>query len=161
MLPSPTHSTVLTTLPAEETVVSDKSCTAGIGAWWISNGYMLMEWRTIQLEVLLVLHSPFLRTGDQQLAGWNAIFVHDDSLLRPLCCQQHPGTSVAVTVRSSIKALIGSWRVPELQGGPLHSTSAALTSIVMVRANSITNMVQPVMMPFPGSAMPFMFQRWI
>lgn len=38
--------------------------------------------------------------------------------------------------------------MPELDSGPLHSTSAALTSMFIARANSATDMVQPVIMPF-------------
>ena len=52
-----------------------------------------------------------------------------------------------VTVRSSINALIGC-REPNLDKGPLHSTSADFRSIFMASANRDTEIVQPVMMPF-------------
>ncbi len=42
---------------------------------------------------------------------------------------QSAGTAVVVTVRSSMKALMGGCLTPDLLRGPLHSVSAALTSI--------------------------------
>ena len=89
---------------------------------------------------------PYFGTRDLHLASLNVILANVASLSRPLRTQRHLGTDVAVTVTSSIKARIGSWRMPDLDRGPLHSTSTALTSIV--KANSVIDMVQPVMMPF-------------
>ncbi len=43
---------------------------------------------------------------------------------------------------------MGGCRVPALDMGPLHSTSADLTIMFMVRAKNGTEIVQPVMMPF-------------
>lgn len=53
------------------------------------------------------------------------------------------GTDVVVTVRSSIKALIGRWHTPDFVKGRLDSTSADLTIMFMARANSVTEMIQP------------------
>lgn len=55
---------------------------------------------------------------------------------------------VVVTVKSSMKALIGGWRTPVFVKGPLHSTSADLTIMFMARAKRMTEMVQPVIMSF-------------
>lgn len=84
---------------------------------------------------------PLLRTRDLHLAGLNDILAHDASLSSPLRSQWHPGTAIAVTVRSSMKARIGGWLMPYLDRGPLHSTSAALTSMFIARANSVTDIV--------------------
>ncbi len=43
---------------------------------------------------------------------------------------------------------MGGCRVPDLDMGPLHSTSADLTIMFMARTKSDTEIVQPVMMPF-------------
>lgn len=59
-----------------------------------------------------------------------------------------PETDVVVTVGSSMKALIGGCRTPDLIKGPLHSTSADLKIMFMVRAKRMTEMVQHVIMPF-------------
>lgn len=59
-----------------------------------------------------------------------------------------PGTVVTVMVRSSMKALIGGCRAPDLVNGPLHSTSADFTTMFMARKKRVTEMVQPVMIPF-------------
>lgn len=60
---------------------------------------------------------------------------------------RHLGTGV-VTVSLSTKALIGGWRLLDLDRGLLHSTSADLTSMIMAKANRVTDMMQPVIMPF-------------
>ncbi len=43
----------------------------------------------------------------------------------------------------------GCW-VPDMDRGPLHSTSADFTSIFRASANRGTEIVQPVMIPFPS-----------
>jgi len=66
---------------------------------------------------------------------------------RPFKIHLLPGTDVIVTVRSSIKALMDGCLTLDLVSGPLHSTSAAFTSMFMAREKRITEMV-PVMIPF-------------
>ncbi|CAF88673.1 unnamed protein product, partial [Tetraodon nigroviridis] len=66
------------------------------------------------------------------------------SLSKPWRIHRHP---IVVTVRSSMNALMGGWRMPDLVLGPLHSGSADLASMFMARANIITEMVHPVMIP--------------
>lgn len=46
-----------------------------------------------------------------------------------------------------MKARIGDWRIPDLDFGLRHAGSADLTNVVITRANRMTKMVQPVMMP--------------
>lgn len=57
------------------------------------------------------------------------------------------GTAVVVTVRSSLKPLLGCCFTPDLQSGPLHSASAPFTNMFIANANRFTDMVQPVIMP--------------
>lgn len=65
-------------------------------------------------------------------------------------CKIHllPGTDGVVTVRSSLKARIGGNCTPDFVSGSRHSTSADLTSIIMDRTKRITDIVQPVIIPF-------------
>lgn len=51
-------------------------------------------------------------------------------------------------MRSSLKALIGGCLESDFVFGPLHSTSAVLATIFMARAKRVTEMVQPVIIPF-------------
>lgn len=51
-------------------------------------------------------------------------------------------------VRSSMKALNGSCLESDFVFGPMHSTSAVLVTIFMARAKRVTEMVQPVIIPF-------------
>lgn len=83
----------------------------------------------------------FLRTKVLDLAVLKVILALEMS-------HRHLGTGVVVTVSLSMKALIGGWRVLDLDRGLLHSTSADLTSMIMAKANRVTDMVQPVIMPF-------------
>lgn len=53
-----------------------------------------------------------------------------------------------VMVRLSMKALIGGNRNPDLVSGRLHSPSAVVTTIFVASAKRMTEMVQPVMIPF-------------
>ncbi len=46
-----------------------------------------------------------------------------------------------------MKALMGGCLTPDLLRGPLHSVSAALTSISIASAKRVTEMVQPVIIP--------------
>lgn len=64
------------------------------------------------------------------------------SFSRPRRIHLHSGTDVVVTVRSSIKALMGGCRIPVLDRGPLHSTSATFTNTFKARANRITEIDQ-------------------
>ncbi len=91
---------------------------------------------------------PFFKPRDLDLAGLKLILAHRMRRWSPWSSHLHPGTEAAVTVRSSIKALMGGCRVPDLDMGPLHFTSADLTIMFMARAKSGTEIVQPVMMPF-------------
>lgn len=65
-------------------------------------------------------------------------------------CKIHllPGTDGVVTVRSSIKARNEGNCTPDFVSGSRHSTSADLTSIIMDRTKRITDIVQPVIIPF-------------
>lgn len=91
---------------------------------------------------------PRLRTMDLDFVGLKLILAQRISFSRPCRIHQHPGTDVVVTVKSSMKARIGGCRIPDLDKGPLQSVSAALTSMFMARANRMTEIVQPVMIPF-------------
>lgn len=64
------------------------------------------------------------------------------SFSRPRRIHLHSGTDVVVIVRSSIKALMGGCRIPVLDRGPLHSTSATFTNTFKARANRITEIDQ-------------------
>lgn len=75
------------------------------------------------------------------LAGLKLILAQEMSFSRHWRIPLPPATDDAVTVRSSIKALIGSCSIPDLDKGPLHSFSAILTSIFMAKVKRITEMV--------------------
>lgn len=91
---------------------------------------------------------PRFRTMDLDFVGLKLILAQRISFSRPCRIHLHPGTDVVVTLKSSIKARIGGCRTQDLDKGPRHSVSAAFTNIFMARANRITEIVQPVMIPF-------------
>ncbi len=91
---------------------------------------------------------PFLTTRDQYLAGLKSMRAQLMRHSKPSGIHLQPGADVVVTVRSSIYALVGGCHVPDLVSGPLHSTFADFTNIFMAKANNITEMVHPVIMPF-------------
>ncbi|XP_051538700.1 cadherin-7-like [Myxocyprinus asiaticus] len=66
---------------------------------------------------------PPLSISALNLAGLKLILAHEMSLSSPCKIHLAPGTDVAVTVRSSMNALIGGCRTPDLDKGPLQSTS--------------------------------------
>ena len=90
---------------------------------------------------------PFFRTRDLDFAGLKLMRTHAMMLSNPWRIHLAPGTAVVVTVRSSMKALMGGCLTPDLLRGPLHSGSAALTSMFIASAKRVTEMVQPVIMP--------------
>lgn len=92
--------------------------------------------------------SPLLTTSEFDFTGLKLIFAQVMSFSRPWRIHPLPGTDVVVTVRSSLKALIGGSCIPVFIKGRLHSTSADLTIIFMARAKKMTELVQPVIMPF-------------
>lgn len=47
-----------------------------------------------------------------------------------------------------MKALMGGCLTPNLVSGPLYSTSVDLTSMFMAREKKVTEIVQPVIIPF-------------
>lgn len=59
-----------------------------------------------------------------------------------------PATDDVVTVRSSIKALMGYCMSPDLDRGPLHSFSAVVATMFIARVKRITEIVHPVIIPF-------------
>ncbi|XP_029985493.1 glutamyl aminopeptidase [Sphaeramia orbicularis] len=91
---------------------------------------------------------PFFRTRDLDLVGLKLILAQEMSRSSPWRSHLQPGTEVAITVRSSINALMGGCRVPDLDKGPLHSTSADFTIMFIAREKSGTEIVQPVIIPF-------------
>lgn len=91
---------------------------------------------------------PFFRTIALDLVGLKLILAQEMRFSRPWSIHLAPGADVVVTVRSSIKALMGGCRVPDLDRGPLHSVSAALTTMFMATAKRLTEIVHPVIMPF-------------
>lgn len=93
----------------------------------------------------LVDHFAFLQ--DQGSLLCHDILTHPISLSSPLKIHLSPVTDSVVTVRLSMKAQIGGCQIMDLDLGPLHSGSADFTSMFIVRANRITGMVQPVMIP--------------
>lgn len=58
-----------------------------------------------------------------------------------------PSTVVVVTVRSSMKALIGGCPIPDLLRGPLHYDSADLTRMFITSMKRVTELVHPMMIP--------------
>ena len=82
------------------------------------------------------------------LAGLKHILAQEMSFSRLWSIHLPPGTDVVVTVRSSMNALMGGCRMPDLDRGPLYSVSAALTTMFMARAKRLTEMVHPIIIPF-------------
>lgn len=91
---------------------------------------------------------PFFRTRDQDWAGLKLILAQEMSRSSPWRSHLHPGTDIVITVKSSIKALIGGCWVPDLDLSPLHSTSADLTIMFMAGEKRVTKTIQPVIIPF-------------
>ena len=65
---------------------------------------------------------PFFKTKDLDFSGLKDILTHPISFSSPFRIHLAPGTDSVVTVRSSMKARIGGWWIPDL--GPLHTGSA-------------------------------------
>lgn len=61
---------------------------------------------------------PFFKTDDLDFVGLNDILAHPISLSSPTRIHLPPGTDSVVTVRSSMKAWIGSWQTPALDLEP-------------------------------------------
>ena len=89
----------------------------------------------------------FFMTNDLDLAGLSFILAHAISFSRLRRIYLFPITDVVVIVRSSMYALIGSWRSPVFIIGPRYSTSADFTIIIMARVKRVADSVQPVMIP--------------
>lgn len=68
----------------------------------------------------------FLKTKELDVAGLRLVLSPVTSRSISRRGHLHPATNVVVIVRSSMKALIGGCRVPDLNKGALHSTSAKL-----------------------------------
>lgn len=65
-----------------------------------------------------------------------------------------PVNELLVIMRSFIKALMGVCRKSDLDRGPLHYLSAALTTIFIARAKRISEVVHPVIIPFSSRCQP-------
>lgn len=71
---------------------------------------------------------PPLSTRDLDFLVLKFILAHAMNCSSPHRLYLHPGDNLAVTVMSSMNALMGGCWIPDLVIGPLHSTSAGISN---------------------------------
>lgn len=110
----------------------------------LSNG-----WNGVARYVKLNLSTgqPFLSTNDLYLLGLKLILANVMSYCKPWRICLVPDTENVVMVRPSMKVLIRGCLMPDFVLGSLRSTSADLATVFMARAERVTEMVHPVMIP--------------
>lgn len=109
-----------------------------------SHESMPLVW-TCRPSCCIDLPPPPLKSCPVPVGGLKLILAQRMSRSSPWRSHLHPGTDVVITVKLSIKALMGACRVPDLD---LHSPLADLTIMFMASEKSGTEMVQLVIMPF-------------